>query len=534
MKTNLFLQLFVAVMRTFFPRYCVRVLTKKSNGNAFLYLLGAEKELRLIDKLDLNTNALRSRLWSLETKIGLLRKRDYSLLSEIKTEQEFDAVAASGEVKLVAQAMRYYTPNKARVLGLINQFGLETVELIKAAPTAFDFLSSSEVLGVNEKDACPVDSKRWALAEALASVKPSWAPKFMLEIRKIVPSKLNATGKALFLQFFNRAFAEKENIAELMPYMCVFFPEQYAKVRENFYFYKDFSSYFCVMFPQLSKHLSGHDDVKDLHTVALGSPLEHWADAYAWLAIGYYRLADRRIYSCILSHLTDIKHRISDEAYRQLFEALVNKAATVADVRELLSFDEDDYKVMLYSCLVSFGASNVLANFFPFADWTEELAVKAIVTLAGGNLIPIERMEELKPNLHKLAVEEMETNSQIAALRKDTFAFVSDCGKLYPRAEQELFSYDYGSQKYKLTYINRIKMSNSTFLFMLGNNDGCSGYADRIQELAFAYASKYGLTRAQYLAVLQSPIKASAPYLKPYVKADGADVEAGVGGECTL
>ena len=204
MRTNIFLQLFAAIVRNFFPGWAVRHFTCKGNPNVRLYLpRSVEKQLRLIDKLKFDTDELREREWWTETKVVLLLKGNYSLLPEIRTEQEFEAIVDSADVERVAQAMKYYTPNKAGMLRLLHQYGLEALDLVKAVPSAFDSLAPWEVLGVGEKEAAPVaDDRRWAFAEALVCAKSSWAPKFMLELRKIVPQKLGEIGREYFELFF--------------------------------------------------------------------------------------------------------------------------------------------------------------------------------------------------------------------------------------------------------------------------------------------------------------------------------------------
>ena len=145
MRTNIFLQLFAAIVRNFFPRFAVKCFTKKINSNAELYLPSVQKQLQLIDKLGLSADELRERVWSLDTKIELFRKGEYALLAEIRTEREFETIAASADINRVAQAMKYYTPNKAGMLRLLHQYGLEALDLVKAVPSAFDSLAPWEI-----------------------------------------------------------------------------------------------------------------------------------------------------------------------------------------------------------------------------------------------------------------------------------------------------------------------------------------------------------------------------------------------------
>lgn len=531
MRTNIFLQLFAAIVRNFFPGWAVRHFTCKGNPNVRLYLpRSVEKQLRLIDKLKFDTDELREREWWTETKVVLLLKGNYSLLPEIRTEQEFEAIVDSADVERVAQAMKYYTPNKAGMLRLLNRYGLETVELIKAVPSAFDSLMSWEVLGVRVDEAAPVDDKRWALAEALVSAKSSWAPKFMFELRKIVPQQLSEIEKGRFEHFFNRAFDAREDISELMPYMAVLFPELYAKVRENYYRYDDFSPYFRMMFPQRRKYLRGHNEVKDLCVAAVSGRLEDWADAYAWLSIGVSRLGNARVYGCILSFLTQLKELLSTEAYIQLFGLMADNVKLAHDVEILMNCGEEAYRTKLREKLVECGTSTFLRNQFPFAGWDEKLAKDALAVLASGDMIPVQRLNELTPVLQKAAADIMEARAQIAAVRADAFAAVEY--HLCPAAESVLFSLDFRSQKYKLLYIDKYKIADMTFLYMLNKEFNYVEDKGNLYELVGAYARKWGLTREQYLAILQSKIKENALSLKSFVKDE--EPERGVGGESTL
>ena len=517
MRTNIFLQLFAAIVRNFFPRFAVKCFTKKINSNAELYLPSVQKQLQLIDKLGLSADELRERVWSLDTKIELFRKGEYALLVEIRTEREFETIAASADINRVAQAMKYYTPNKAGMLRLLHQYGLEALDLVKAVPSAFDSLAPWEVLGVGEKEAAPVaDDRRWAFAEALVCAKSSWAPKFMLELRKIVPQKLGEIGREYFELFFNRAFEAKEDIAELMPYMAVFFPELYAKVRENYYLYSDFSAYFCMMFPQLRKHLGGHAEVKNLYGVALSGNLDDYADAYAWLSIGVCRLSDARIYGCILSSLAQLKKLLSSEAYSQLFGLMADNVKLAHDVDILMKCGEEAYRTKLREKLVECGVSTFLRNQFPFAGWDEKLAKNALAVLASGDMIPVQRLNELTHVLQKAAADIMEARAQIAAVRADAFTAVEY--HLCPAAEGVLFSLDFRCQKYKLLYIDKYKIADATFLYMLNKEFKYSDDKGNLFELVGAYARKWGLTREQYLAILQSKIKENALSLKSFVK----------------
>ena len=85
MEKNLFVQLFAAIMRTIFPLMAVKYFTKKSNAYAELFLPSVEKQLKAIEKLELDTDQIRARVWSLQTKVARLLQQRYDLIQEIKT-----------------------------------------------------------------------------------------------------------------------------------------------------------------------------------------------------------------------------------------------------------------------------------------------------------------------------------------------------------------------------------------------------------------------------------------------------------------
>ena len=80
------LDVFAAVMVSLFPTFCVKKYTKKSNKNAKKFLPGAEKELAVIDKMGFGSEDLAQRVWSKETRIQLLKRRNFALISDIQSE----------------------------------------------------------------------------------------------------------------------------------------------------------------------------------------------------------------------------------------------------------------------------------------------------------------------------------------------------------------------------------------------------------------------------------------------------------------
>lgn len=516
---------FAAVMRVVLPLYCVRVLTQKSRKDPWLYLPGTEKELQAIEKYEIAGSELAARVWSLGTKVALLKRGIMPLLSEIKTEEEFSAVLEHGDVRHIAQAMKVYTPSKAKMREVLALDAEKLSRIAEVVPAAFDTVMPWEILCVaTESTPCPADNPRWKVAKTLAARKAAWAPGFMKMLWNMPPRQGTEKDAELFKYFFNIAYDKKEDISDLMAYMCVFYPTEYAKIRENYYLYEDFSAYFCKIFPQMLKHLAEHDEVKDPRAVAISGRLDDWTDAYAWLSIGYNRLSNPKIFACVLSHLAEIKERISEEAFDQLFAELVRNAAYVSDVKQLLSYGMSVYTAVLRKKLVSFEAPYAFVSFFPFKDWDEAVAKKALRSMAMGNTIPVNRLNELSPELQDAAKEEMEISAQVMALQKeDVYTLVANL-QFHPRAE--LFLLERVCTKAVLQYMERVKMADSSVSFILSGTFSEKLGTEVQSQLIFAYAKRWGLSAAQYVAVLQSPIKSKAVFLKAYLREEKPAGEA--------
>ena len=514
MKTNVnvFLRLFAAIVRNFFPRLAVKYFTKKTNPNCEMFLPGSNEELDLIKQLKFGSEQLQERVWSLETKACLLARCNWALLPEIRTEKEFISVLQTGDIVKLIQALRYYTPNKERLEGLICRFGVDTVQIIEAIPSVFDSLAPWEVLGVGEKNTYGLDGKRWALAQALAKAKAAWAPKFMRELIKFPPQKLGETGKAMFEAFFKRALEAKEDISDMMPYLYVFFPELYVLMRKNIYGYNSVYPYFQVMYKQLRQKLSSGQAVTDMDAICktFAEKQEDWQEAYIWLTIGCSCCLENGIRSILIDDLPRLKKWLHAALFRQLFASVARYAKNAGEIADLLKIAEEPFKKQLREKLVSASFSaGFVRKFFPFDGWEEKTAQKAIAVLVEAGELPTEKMAELPEPLQKFAVEQMETRAQIESLKANVQGIVGLSCQLYPAAERFLFSCN---KEAALSYIEKYKMADSSFLYIL---TGCFNSGG---EMVFAYAKKWRLSEQQYLAIMQSPYVASAPYLKQYVQ----------------
>lgn len=520
MKTNIFVQLFAAIMRVVFPQLAVKYFTKKTNKHAELFLPSEAKQLWAIDKLELDTDQIRARVWSLQVKVARLQRQRYDLLQEIKTEQEFSALVERARVDIVAQAMKFYTPTQEVALRLLSQFGLDAVELIKKAPAAFDGLKASDILGVKPSEVCALDNPRWAFAEALVVKRASWAPKFLEELRKMPPQRLGELGQAKFNFFFNFAYDAKENVAFLMPYMAVFFPELYAQVRANFSSYKEFAPYITKMLPAKLRSLEqGKEIFKSLSLVSLEGVLDEMYDAYAWLCIAYYRLNEPAVYELIISKMSDIKPMVSEPIYNQLLDRLIALANCPADISRLLSLADDTRKQVLYREMVEEKYVTLLAAQYPFSSWEDkELVKSALRVLIADNRLPLAKLKELSEDLQKFATYQMEVSAQISALTSDIFKNVGY--HLLPEVEIYLMLMDpHFALKYQELYVEEFQLSERAFNVLIHRETvKLQNHGAFPDNLVGKYAAKWGLTEAQYQALLQTPMKKYTLQWKEYIE----------------
>lgn len=524
MKTNKsfgerVLNVWAAIVRVLFPRYCVKFLTLKTRKNAAKYLLGAEKERKLIDKLKLSNEEIADRVWSYDTKVALLEHRCFALIDEIKTEKELNAVLRYGTPSCIVCAMRVYTPSRQQVLRIISMLRLETLcMLAEEVPAVFDALRPWEILGVAEgKPACS-DAQRWQIALALAEVKSSWAPKFLIELMKIGSNQLGEKGQELMDRFFGIAFAAKEDVSDMMPYFCVIQKKKYARVRDHYMEYKSFAPYFRMMFPQLLQHLYavGYCSISEINLS--GELTAEMDDAYAWLRIGYERMEEPDIYFCLLANMQRIKKNVLPKLYNQLFERMIENAPTQYALTVLYRLADNVLETAIPEKLVvsmeEKQSRATLGFAFPFQGWDEELAIRAIKAMAVNKELPVDRLGELPDNLREVAVTTMEEQSQIANMRGGFVVKLITETQLLPNAEVEFLKLRlYYAEK--LEYVAKYRLAESSFRFLVNtvviDQDKRDGLISR-------YAAKWGLTESQYCMIMQSTLASSAPFLKKYLR----------------
>lgn len=525
-----------AIVRVLFPRYCVKCLTLKNRPDAWRYLLGKEKELKLIDKLELSDAELAKRVWSPQTRVALLAKGNMAFLRDICNEEELDAVLARINRSNIIAAMRVYTPSHAKMLGILKRFKVDALcDFAKAVPAAFESLKPWEILGIEENTLCPADSERWSLALALAEVRPTWAPLFMLELRNIAPQHLGNVGEELMQKFFDIAFKAKADISQLMPYLYVIFPKLYMKVRDNFRAYKNFVPYFLVMFPHLVKFLEKDDNKVRLAGICFQQKINDSDEAYSWLLIGYHLLEDRKVFACFLESLRRVHSSINYCMFEELFERMLRFVPDAYDLKSLYTFyvkkvgTDTDYWLDVQHRLLEFASgkeSRVNLGFaFPFTGWMESLAQRAIVMMAERKQLSayINRLSEVSSTLRNAAFNAMETQSQIDTLATDEVGKLVTTVQLLPKAEKA-FLYLLTTRnlsavslhELKRNYIERVQLAGSSFRALLSDLAPLS--LEIRAELVGIYARKWKLSLEEYQLIMQCNMSVKAPFLREYVK----------------
>ena len=513
-----FLRMFAAIVRDQFPRLAVKRFIRRNNPNAALFLPGSNEELRWIETLNYGSVELQEREWSSGTNACLLRQGNTALLSRISTKAEFLAVLNTGVLENVIAALRYYMPDKEMARGLLNKFGKDAIGIVLAYPAVFDAVPVEDVIGHPSSDE---DVWRRELLLVLVTKRPScWALKTMRALR--FSGELSSKWAELFRLCFHQLNLKKEDISDMIDYLYFHFPDLYAEVRKNVHKYEDLASYWVQMFSLFVefKVLDGHaadvQDFREVDTKIGQAKLEDWQEAYIWLKIGYDHCNNERILREIANNLARLKKQLNTFVYEQLFATVIDFAKEPCMLAKLLRMADTPFKPRLQKKLAeASGATPWLRDFFPFNEWEEETVKKAIKQMVGDGKFPVAEIAKLAEPLQQYAMKCMEVRSQMLSLKQDVSALLKLNIQLYPEVEMRLLR-NCGS-RYAFEYIEKHKIAEATFLYMLENVSGRDDNGDYANQYLFAYASRWKLTKSQYLAVMQSELAYCAPSLKHYL-----------------
>lgn len=536
------LRAYAAIMRTLFPTYCVKFKTlnylktkhggSRKNENATLFLPGVEKELKAIEKLQLGEAALKTRVWSCGTELELLKKGNFALISRVKTEEALNLVVEQGYINPICEAFKVYTPSKNYLLNLIRHWDrAKLFAVIAGVPSAFDSLTAAEILGVDEKRAYK-DKELWVVAQELIKAKPEkWTSKFINEVMKIVPSRLNDEAKATLELCVRTAMEKNIDIANSMAYLMVFHPNLYVMLRIALA--KDAGghkliSYVRVMFPQFISKLG-----KNFGAIYAKNGPSTWAqsemkffeetEAAVWL---YFALRPATI-DLVIDNLSEIKTRVSEKTFQAVEDDVFTFATGAREVLALMKFYKDDAKKQeeLREKLLKAASPATLREFYPFNGWNAEQAEKAVRAMAVGKTLP-EDLSALSEKLQAAAIEELEIQSEIAVICHGT------CGeketlmqqKLHPRSEAVLVSHYYGTlESYVPQYIQNNRMSESAFKVLVSNIRDSQNYGieECVPKLVRLHAERWGLSEKNYKDLMQSAHYSKlAAVLKKYCKVE--------------
>lgn len=529
------LDVFAAVMVTLFPMLCVKKYTKKSNKNAKKFLPGAKKELQAIEKLEFSAEALAERVWSKETRIELLKKHNRALINDVASAEELEALYGEHATVIdITKALRVYTPSRQLLLKMLHDesYGLIMLQVVRNFPAVVSQLEAWEILGVKKDE--PYKGTSWGFARVLIEKEPkAWAVPFMMEVHKIAPRQRNEEALSIWEQAFSEAYSLKLDLSQLIVVMSVLNKEQYLRIVRHYGRYEDFSPYFKAMFSQVVKYLDGTSfdlTTSDVQTFADDTTDAYWRrEAFRWLQIGYclagYCLADNQIIcDVILNNMAEIKCRVDEAVYAQLCERIsgVVGDSLIRKAFKLLPAEQCYRKNLLAQALMFDRFGYMLEIFYPFTGMPEAMVRQAIEKMIAYDRFPIERMAELSSDLQTEVFNKMETRAQIGTLEchlSEYFADLKAMKRLQPKAEMHLFEMSDFYRSQKIAYIQFFKMADEVFLQMIK-----SLKVDHLAELVEAYASRWGLTEEQYIALLQSRVSSTASLVERYVGKDEAEL----------
>lgn len=498
------LNAWASILRVLFPRYCVQCLTLKTRKHAEKFLPGGEKEHKILDE-NLDAQFIKARRWSLTTRVALLAAGVKSLASDACTEEELLAAYRSGDLALLIAVMRVYTPSRKVMLTFLQEKDSTFMAAIASqVPSAFASLKPWEILGIGEGEAPAVTSPRWEIAKSLVGVCPNWAPLFMQEILKI--ANIKSTGANLFRFFFLNAIKGNEDISSFVLDIRRVFPESCAELRFTANAaYKHLGKCFCVLFPMIRKYLA---EPHHIWAVPQNMELSDTQDAFAWLYRGLGLLArDRDVFACIFKELNALEKVLSKENLERIITVLVRNASNFGELNSLYKMTEEvETRGQIERRLA--GMAWGLELHFPFKSWQKSDDIfTALDTLAERGMLPIDRLGELTPEQQAYAVAAMEAYSQISAIKSGRAGELVLLKPLQLKAE--FFLLDSTDWKNKNLYNEHYKMAPASF-----RRIAKSSYNEHTEALICAYAKKWGLTKEQHYALMQSPYKGIAPLLE--------------------
>lgn len=537
------LNVFAAFMRVSFPQLCCKYFTKKGNRNAEKFLPSFEEQKKAVNS-KFSCEDLLKRKWSKELRVWLLEDKNYALIEDCSSQEELAQVLFNPcSTAIRSIAVKRCTPTHDMILRFVNETEKfsEVTDLAASVPAAFNSLSAEEILGTGSNE------RRELLMEKLNKY-----PGYLMERRDLMLTMVNKypdyvtaclgiilsaptpTSEDAFdvPLLVGIAIAKKLDLVPLLERLKTKYPATYATVRENAMDMGTNSvSLVLKGFSLTSWALPAHmgkaypKQIEDLNTVSIFGELEECYDAMAWLSICYQMMAKQDICSMILKNWDFIKDCVSDTVYQQLSCKLVESFSNAHQGKQVIKLVDEGLKPKAIDRLLDVlkdSSGGQLSDLFPFKGWNAKQQEKAIRLMAVGKTLPMDRMNELSQELQKLAIEELEIQSELRVIQIGGEDAKKELvkHKLHSRSEVQLFCHSmYLDRDCSKQYIQNYEMDEHSFAAMIARVKDDFGNSLDVSELITLHAKQWGLSTANYRALLQSDAYCRfAPLLKEHLK----------------
>ena len=524
------LNVFAAIMRVSFPQLCCKYFTKKGRRNAQKFLPSLEEQKKAY--LHFSSEDLLKHVWSKELRVWILRDKDYTLIEDCATQEELSEVLfkpCSTAIRSIA--VKRCSPKHDMILKFVNETEKfsEVIDLATAVPAAFSSLSAEEILGTGSKG-------RRELMLTMVNKYPEYATNYLgIILSASVPKRDDAFDVPLLVGI---AIGQKDNLTPFLEQLKTKYPETYATVRENAVSMGTNSvSLVLKGFSLTSWALSAHIGntypklIEDLDAVSIYGELDDSYDAIAWLYICYQMMDKQDICNLILRNWADIKECVSKNVYQQLSQKLVKSFSNAEQGKQVIKLVDEGLKPKAIDRLLDVlkdSSGGQLSDLFPFKGWNAKQQEKAIRLMAVGKTLPMDRMNELSQELQKLAIEELEIQSELRVIQFGGEDAKKELvkHKLHSRSEVQLFCHSmYMDRDCSKQYIQNYEMDEHSFAAMITRVKDDYGNSLDVSELICLHAKQWGLSTANYRALLQSDAYCRfAPLLKEHLKKDTSAV----------
>ncbi len=541
MFKNFFSNLYVASMQKISPSWVVKNKTTKTNQEACLWLMGAEKELLACHHLQLSEAEIAERMWSWDTRVAFLKDENYACIDDLSTGDELNVVLSKAECDLgevqelqelsvrkmtpdiLVRAMRRRTPGAEALKRLISSLNVDALlEVADRFPKAFNDLKPYEVLGLNSPEDAPiaVSDKRWYLASLLVKKQTKLAIDFIELLNNIPEGKMAGKAKEMWDEMFEICLEKNFNLSD---YIIRFFNEdedKYVRLRTSLKGGEFFACYFNKMFYHLVKKHYDKEVWPGVTLLTSQVKENPRVEAHMWMHYGIGMVSSKKVFHTFFYELDYLEKVLDGGNFRHLLSLMSKAFYNLYQGVELLKrvTKEEDLN-NIRERLILICSAGELTRFFPFTkeDWTLEQVKQIIRKLVDNGVFPVERITELNDGEIKFAKEEILTYSQKLVLSRKYDEECRDLIKrqqLTPDAECYLLGLD--SLKYvKKTYIETRGLSMKAFKHLLGMNYTSYECKD---DYLLLYAQKCGLTEEQWMLIAQSNMASIASQYSEFVK----------------